>query len=157
VDPNYPQDNGATGSYGYNSLGDQLIPPNFTDLMGYCQNQWLSSYTYAGLFDTVAAVNNVQASVLPDPERLGAWRVLLTDAQRGARWGISMPAGSQAAGEEEPALVFDAAGALIDTVKVYRTQLSDIDAASLEVPEPRAHWRSIQVAGSPPIEFAATP
>ncbi len=157
VDPNYPQANGATGVYGYNFLGDQLIPPNFTDLMGYCNNQWLSSYTYGGLFNTIVAVNNVQASVVSDPERLGAWRVLLVDGQRGARWGVSMPQGSEAAGEAEPAFVYDAAGALIDTVTVYRTELSDLDAASLEVPEPQAGWRSIQVTGAPPIEFAAAP
>jgi hypothetical protein len=157
VDPNYPQPNGATGVYGYNFLGDQIIPPNFTDLMGYCNNQWLSAYTYGGLLDAVMTVNRIQASVIPDPKRLGSWRTLLVESKRGPRWGIPMPAGTEAAGVEEPALVLDAAGAVIDTVSVYRTPLSDTDAASLEIPEPKPGWSAIQVTGAPPIEFARQP
>ena len=43
VDTNYPQANGAIGSYGYNALGDQLIQPTATDIMGYCNNKWFSA------------------------------------------------------------------------------------------------------------------
>jgi hypothetical protein len=157
VDPNFPQQNGSIGTYGYNALGDQLLPPDFTDLMGYCNNQWLSAYTYGGILDTVLAVNGVQPSVIVDPKRVGAWRVLLVDGARGPRWGIPMPAGSGAAGVEETARVLDAAGAVIDTVSVYRTPLSDTDAVSIEVPEPKPGWRAIQVAGASPIEFQSAP
>lgn len=157
VDPNYPVPDGTTGGYGYDALGDQLIPPNTTDIMGYCGNQWLSAYTYGGLLDTVLAVNRVQASVVAEPARLGAWRTLLVDAQRGPRWGIPVPAGSEAVGVEEPAGVLDASGALLETVAVYRTQLADMEAASLQVPEPRPGWRSIQVAGAPPLNYPDAP
>jgi hypothetical protein len=157
VDPGFPQADGSTGSFGYDALGDQLIPPNTTDIMGYCPNQWLSAYTYGGLLDAVLTVNRVQASVVVDPARLGAWRVLLVDAQRGPRWGVPLPPGSEASGTTEPALVFDASGVLLETVNVYRTELSDMAAASLEVPAPKPGWRSIQVAGAPPIDFASAP
>jgi len=157
VDPNFPQPDGSTGVVGYDALGDQLLPPNNTDIMGYCPNQWFSAYTYGGLLDAVMNVNQVQASVVVDPARVGAWRVLLVDAQRGPRWGIPMPAGSEAGGAEEPAFVFDASGNLLETVTVYRTNLSDTDAASLEVPAPKSGWRSIQVAGAAPIQFASAP
>jgi hypothetical protein len=154
VDANFPQANGSTGGYGYNALGDQLLPPTFTDIMGYCQNQWFSAYTYGGILSTVMTVNRVQASEIPDPARLGDWRVLIVDEQHGARWGVPLPAGSEAAGEEEPAFVYDASGALLETVSVYRTQLSDMNAASVQVPAPRNGWRSIEVSGAPPIQFA---
>jgi hypothetical protein len=125
--------------------------------MGYCANQWLSAYTYGGLLDAVLTVNQVQASVLLSPERVAAWRVLLVDPARGARWGVALPSPVQASGAEEPALVLDAGGVPIETVSVYRTAVSDLEASSIEVPEPRPGWHSIQVAGAPPIEFAHTP
>jgi len=157
VDPNFPQANGSVGVYGYDALGDQLLPPEFTDLMGYCNNQWLSAYTYGGLLNAVLTVNQVQASVFADPERIGDWRVLLVEAARGARWGASVEQASEASGEQEPALVFDAAGALIEEVTVYRTEVGDINAASIQVPEPKPGWRSIQVTGAPPIAFPSKP
>jgi hypothetical protein len=150
VDPNFPQADGSTGGYGYDALGDNLLTPQSTDLMGYCRNQWLSAYTYQGILNTVRTVNNVQASVLGS-EPLSAWRVLLVDG-RGARWGKPM-APEVAFGEEEPALVLDATGTAIQTVSVYRTQISDLEASSIQVPEPEPGWDSVQVVGAPPIAF----
>jgi hypothetical protein len=154
VDPNYPQPNGSTGSTGYNALGDQLIGPTATDLMGYCDNQWLSAYTYEGLLDTVMNVNQVQASEIVDPARIGGWSVMLTDATRGPRWGQPIPAPAVATGEPESAVVLDAAGQPVQTVTVYRTPISDLDAFSIQVPQPQPGWSSIQLAGSAPLAFA---
>jgi hypothetical protein len=125
--------------------------------MGYCGNQWLSDYTYGGLLDAVLNVNRVQALVVTDPTRLGAWRTLLVDAQRGPRWGVPLPPGSEAVGVPESAVVLGATGAPIEAVNVYRTVLSDVEAASLQVPEPKPGWRSIQVAGAPPVDFPSAP
>ena len=102
-------------------------------------------------------VNRVQASLVADPARIGDWQVLLVDAAHGPRWGIPLPPASEAAGEEEPALVYDAAGVLIDTVRVFRTNLSDMAAASLEVPAAKPGWHSIEVAGAPRIPFVPAP
>jgi hypothetical protein len=157
ADQNFPQANGSIGVYGYNALGDQLIQPNASDIMGYCNNKWFSVYTYTGLLNTVLTVNRVQASVVADPARVGDWNVLLVDAARGGRWGSPLPSASEAAGEEEPALVYDAAGVLVDTVSVYRTNLSDLAASSLEVPAPKPGWHSIEVSGAPRIQFAPAP
>jgi hypothetical protein len=88
---------------------------------------------------------------------VGDWQVLLVDAAHGPRWGIPLPAASEAAGEEEPALVLDAAGVPIETVSVYRTNLSDMEASSFEVPAPQTGWDSIEVSGAPPIQFAPAP
>lgn len=154
VDQNFPQQNGSIGVYGYDALGDQLLPPNFTDLMGYCQNQWLSAYTYGGILNAVMTVNQVQASVVVNPERLAPWRVLLVDPVRGSRWGLRSNATFEASGIEERATVLDAAGTPLEEVRVFRSQVGDLDAFSIEVPEPKPGWAAIQVAGAAPIEFA---
>jgi hypothetical protein len=155
IDPDFPQTNGSTGGYGYNYLGDQLIGPDATDLMGYCPNQWLSAYTYSGLLDAVIALNQVQASEVVSAERIGSWRVLLLDSVRGARWGHPIRDAAVAAGDEEPAQILDAAGQVIQTVTVYRTRVSDLEASSIQVPEPQPGWSAIQVNGAAPVAFGA--
>jgi hypothetical protein len=153
VDPDYPQANGSTGAIGYNFLGDQLLPADATDLMGYCQNQWLSAYTYSGLLDRVLSLNRQQASQVVDAERIGAWEVLLADALHGLRWGEPVPGPVVAMGEAESAVVLNAAGAPVEDVTVYRTRLSDIDASSIQVPQRRSGWSAIQLTGAAPVAF----
>jgi len=48
-DPNYPYPNGAIGVYGLDLATLTLQPPSYTDIMGYCNNEWISDYTYEGV------------------------------------------------------------------------------------------------------------
>jgi hypothetical protein len=48
-DPNYPYANGAIGLYGLDVATLALKPPSYTDIMGYCNNEWISDYTYEGV------------------------------------------------------------------------------------------------------------
>jgi hypothetical protein len=50
-DTNYPYDNAAIGVYGFDLTTSTLKPPTATDVMGYCNNQWISDYTYRGVLD----------------------------------------------------------------------------------------------------------
>jgi hypothetical protein len=45
-DPNYPYANGIIGVYGLDIATLALKPPGYTDIMGYCNNEWISDYTY---------------------------------------------------------------------------------------------------------------
>ncbi|HEX3233153.1 MAG TPA: hypothetical protein VHR41_03075 [Gemmatimonadales bacterium] len=53
VDPDYPYANAAIGVYGLDVTASTptLKPPTATDVMGYCNNQWISDYTYLGVLD----------------------------------------------------------------------------------------------------------
>jgi CARDB protein/peptidase M66-like protein len=66
-DPNYPYANGAIGVYGFD-VGARIIkPPTYSDLMGYCNNEWISDYTYTGVMDyrgTHADVENAFAQAM---------------------------------------------------------------------------------------------
>jgi hypothetical protein len=157
VDPNYPDDDGGIGGFGYNALGDQLIGPEFTDVMGYCNNQWLSAYTYNALMNTIVNLNQAQASVIVDPARVGSWEVLLSDETHGLRWGVPIRGPAVAMGEEEPAQILDAAGVAVQTVNVYRTRLSDLGGSSIEVPPREPGWAAIQLSGSAPVAFPSSP
>ncbi|MGH7513437.1 MAG: hypothetical protein ACREOQ_11000 [Gemmatimonadales bacterium] len=48
-DPNYPYPGGTIGVYGLDVATLSLKPPSYTDLMGYCNNEWISDYTYEGV------------------------------------------------------------------------------------------------------------
>jgi len=51
--------------------------------------------------------------------------------------------------------VFDDQGNVSDYVVVYRTEVSDIGASSILVPEPKAGWYAVGITGSTPHPFAA--
>jgi peptidase M66-like protein len=50
-DLNYPYANGAIGVYGFDVGARSIKPPTYSDLMGYCNNEWISDYTYTSVMD----------------------------------------------------------------------------------------------------------
>jgi len=57
-DPRYPYTGGAIGVWGYNLLSKKLIAPTTgKDVMGYCQPEWVSDFTYQALFTRMQYVN----------------------------------------------------------------------------------------------------
>lgn len=151
VDPNYPYPQARVGVYGWDARSRSLMAPTRTDIMGYCDTRWISDYTYDGILNRVAAVNN--AKVLSSSEPLALFRVLLLDA-RGPRWGAPIDVPSAPAGTPEPAEILDAGGAVIASVVVYRSTVSEIHASSVQIPAPKPGWHAVRVAGAPPMVFA---
>jgi len=64
-DPAFPFADGRSGAYGLDiASGNILKMPNGTDVMGYCDNQWVSVYNYRNVFDLRARnPNGVPASL----------------------------------------------------------------------------------------------
>jgi len=154
VDPKYPYAGGLIGSWGYDYRTQALLDPaKYTDIMGYCNNKWMSDYTYSGITTRVAAVNGVAMVYTPD-YALARWRVLLVDA-RGPRWGIPITDEIPAEGDPESATIFDSTGAELTTVAAYRTDIADYPASMYMVPEPQPGWYAVAIAGAPPLPFAA--
>jgi hypothetical protein len=54
VDPLYPYPNGTIGVTGWDSVSGTLIAPSTADLMSYCHPEWISDYTYTGVFDALS-------------------------------------------------------------------------------------------------------
>ncbi len=47
TDPEYPYENGAIGTWGYDFVNRSLVPPTIPDLMTYCQSpHWISDYFF---------------------------------------------------------------------------------------------------------------
>ena len=62
-DPNYPYANAATGVYGMDVATATLEPPTNSDLMSYCNPEWISDYTYKGVMDYRAANPDVTTAL----------------------------------------------------------------------------------------------
>jgi peptidase M66-like protein len=60
-DQSYPYANGDIGVYGFDVESETIKPPSFKDLMGYCNNEWISDYTYTGVLDFRATHADVAA------------------------------------------------------------------------------------------------
>jgi hypothetical protein len=153
VDGDFPHDGGNIGVWGYDSRSKMLVDPSgITDIMGYCNNKWISDYTYDGLVGRTASVNGAM-DVYVNPDVLDRFRILLLDAF-GPRWGTPVNDLEPPAGTPELAEMLDADGDLIEHSVVYRTEVSDIDAASIMVPSPRNGWAAVRISGTKALKFA---
>jgi hypothetical protein len=54
-DQAFPYAGGVTGTYGYDQSAGTIRLPTAHDLMGYCNNEWISDYTYTHVLDYRAA------------------------------------------------------------------------------------------------------
>ena len=50
-DPNYPYPGGVIGGFGWNSGTNSIVANSATDIMGYCDNNWVSDYTWTGVLN----------------------------------------------------------------------------------------------------------
>lgn len=154
VDSQYPHSGGAVGVWGYDARTRRLLSPSSTDIMGYCDNKWISDYTYRALVERVAAVDT-SALRLFSAASLESWRVMLSDAE-GARWSAPLDEPAEPFGEAELAEVLDADGQLVDYATVYRTKISDVNGALLLVPPPQPGWHFIAAQGAAPLAYSET-
>ena len=51
TDPNYPYPAGTVGAYGFDVATSTLYAPSTAEVMSYCHPQWISDYTYKGVYD----------------------------------------------------------------------------------------------------------
>jgi hypothetical protein len=157
VDPVYPYQDGAIGVWGYDAREGTLLPPDLTDLMGYCSPQWISDYTYQALLERVVELNNpvqqrqaLAAALAPQP----SFRVLHVDDKQGPRWSRPFQ-GRLPNVVPETAAIFDDLGRVMTTVNVYRVPMHGVKAAMVLVPEPQPGWYAVQISGSVAHPFAA--
>jgi hypothetical protein len=145
-DPGFPNDNGNTDVWGWDSRDGSLKLPSNKDIMGYCAPVWIGAYTYKSLAARCMEVNNTFRIAPGGREWVGM--VLYDDAGaalRGqARWSKSrsrrMPGG-----ESELAIVKDGAGKKLAEIEVVRVRLSHSDDAFLYLPDPKASWATLEL------------
>ena len=51
TDPSFPYPSGNIGVYGFDVATSTLYPPSTAEVMSYCHPQWISDYTYTGVYN----------------------------------------------------------------------------------------------------------
>ena len=64
-DPEYPYEDGAIGAWGYDFLNERLVNPGTSDIMTYCDPQWISEFSFA------KAMGHRSRSASPRPAAAG--------------------------------------------------------------------------------------
>jgi Peptidase M66 len=88
-DPEYPYADGEIGDWGYDLANKKLIDPagKARDMMGYCDPDWISDYTFNALVERVSYLNGTARKIGgPQPE---AWVSYVID-EEGAHRGDTM-------------------------------------------------------------------
>jgi hypothetical protein len=122
-DPRYPYRNGATNVWGWSAGRAALVPPTASDFMGYCENVWVSDYTYAALYKRIAALAALvgsggmaapfgPASASVEAGARTRYRFVRLAADGSLRWGREVTLAG-APGEARPFAWIDATGATV--------------------------------------------
>lgn len=153
-DAKYPYAGAKIGWWGFEAPEKLHNPANDTDIMGYCNNQWVSDYVYRLWTERVAFLNGAMREVAP-PGGKRHYLFLLTDVT-GPRWGVERPAPRYPSGEPEQADILDANGNVVASVTVYKTPTDHLGGAVYLVPDPEPGWHAVRVVGEVPLGFGAT-
>jgi hypothetical protein len=146
ADGDYPHGGGLVGVWGWDQRDGSLKDPDeIADMMGYCDDQWLSDYTYVGMFERsvrIAGRNALRTFAAPR-----AHRFLTIPAQGAPQWGRSIKLRGGHTGDEIEVRLLDAAGRLVGTLMLPRIPTGHDGAQELLVPQLSARVISIEVAG----------
>ncbi len=128
-DPDYPYDDGSIGVWGYDIVEGELHDPTDTDVMSYCDDQWVSDFTFAALHRRGQHVNRGWA--VPPPIR--TWDVIVLDGDGGATWAASTERRGGVSGDAVDVTLLAAGGAPTATVGRF-TRYDHLPGGWLVVP-----------------------
>lgn len=134
-DRRYPHRGGIVGIAGWDSRNDALIAPDgATDFMGYCDDLWVSDYTYQGIYDRrVAIAMNTNLKHTPHP--LKKWRALSWDRFSAPTWSSATMEPRPETGQVQK-VVFYQGRKPIHTQVVPAFTMSHDDSEGIMIPAP---------------------
>jgi hypothetical protein len=137
VDPGYPYSQGSIGVWGWDIVNQKTKDPSqFFDMMGYCQSDWISDYTYSALYSWVAADNGFDMMNVGTPV---TYRQIFVKADGTLIVGDAFPVNGPVAGEQHT-VTFDDGHSATGFYFPY----DHIGGGYILVPEP-AHFTSLKV------------
>jgi hypothetical protein len=134
----FPYKGGKIGVWGFDSLNHLLLDPQvYGDVMGYCTPDWISDFTYRGLFERIKRVNaevsgTSAKSLLP---RAGAYRRVLVRANGALAWGSRVVREHAPGGAVRALGLVGADGHVLATVAAAYRAFSDVSGGFLLISE----------------------
>ncbi len=122
-DSSYPYAGGIISNWGWNSLSNTLVSPSFTDVMGYCGNQWISDYNWSAVMQYRSASSGISTVDAP-----GAAGASTSASGEGLLvWGRV----SNGRIQLEPAFRVQAPATVASVASSHRLELLDVDGNAL--------------------------
>jgi len=136
TDPSYPYAHGGIGVWGWDIINQKAKDPSqFFDIMGYCESDWISDYTYGKLYSWIAADNGFDM-VTGDAV---TYRQIFVKADGTLEVGDAFPVYGPMSGEQHT-VTFDDGHSATGFYFPY----DHVGGGYVLVPEP-AHFTSLQV------------
>ena len=148
IDRNFPYKDGGIGSWGYDLVaGTMKSPDTYTDFMGYCERQWVSDYTYGGLFDWIRATNTApDIWGIPTP-----WRSLFIDMNGDIRIGRVLTLETPPDGEPISVSLYDAQGTRVGETTGLFTHHAPLPGGIVLFSEPSTDIAFVTIGDKEPV------
>jgi hypothetical protein len=115
-DASYPYEGGIINHWGWNSLSNTLVSPTATDVMGYCDNQWISDYNWTAVMQYRSTSGRISSPVAPGDGLLVWGRVVNGQIRLEPAFRVNAPISTGATSASHRLELLDADGAaLLDT------------------------------------------
>lgn len=137
VDGDYPYPGGMIGVMGYSRLSGTLMSPTvYADIMGYCQQTWISDYNFNALLERLQAIDELMGSKAWSPQGRAPWSTIAIRADGSAGPGPTLRTDAPILGEPASVALLDAAGAVIGSVEGAFVPYADLGGGIVAFPEP---------------------
>jgi hypothetical protein len=150
-DRQFPYRGGTIGTWGYNIITKQYISPSIgTDMMGYCDEAWVSDYTYSALFNRVVAVSGgggAQAAQALPPASAGgsAFRIVSFDGDGVATSSESLSLSTTPKGTESEVEYLGDAGRVVARAKGHVYKYDHLPGGMVIMPEQTSAYSQLRV------------
>ncbi|MSP61604.1 MAG: hypothetical protein EXR72_14950, partial [Myxococcales bacterium] len=109
LDGDYPYSGGKIGTWGWDIVSGALVAPTkYSDIMGYCNSQWISDYNFTALSLRGQAVNTGRDARRDLPVMMH--EVITVGGDGETRWNPALPLSHPLQGEVTPVIVTDEDG-----------------------------------------------
>jgi hypothetical protein len=102
IDHDYPYDGGLIGNIAYDLVNDALVPTDFSDVMGYCDDVWISDYQYTALLTRAVNIQDSMSRRSEEPTLSG---VVIAVDEHGAAWTDTPMTWNPSTGQAVPVLL----------------------------------------------------
>lgn len=146
IDPGFPQRDGSIGGWGYDVLSKRLQPPSSSDIMGYCEDQWISAYNYSAIFERLVSVTAERQTLTSH----NAWLMFSIDAEGAAQVaneGQPLQLKGLPPGSIAQATLLDSRGTELGQGEAFIAKFNHVSGAIVHIPTPSSIVSSVRIEG----------
>lgn len=153
VDRSFPYKGGTIGTWGYDILSKQYVSPEEgTDMMGYCDNTWVSDYTYGKLFDRIVAVSGVNQGIASSAAAQGSqggspYRTFTFDGNGVPTSSETLSLAEEPKGNVSEVDYLGDSGSVVGHARAHVYKYDHLEGGIVVVPENAAPYASLRVRG----------